>query len=86
MVLSTSDRRGRSYGGYCLLAPDTIIYITSLTIITLRAECRIMPSEDYTTLGVRKDTRNRVRVVCERRNVTTDRLLRDLLDDDENDG
>lgn len=45
-----------------------------------------MPSEDYTTLGVRKDTRDRVRRVCERRRMTTDQLVRALLENTENDG
>jgi hypothetical protein len=39
-----------------------------------------MSSEGYTSLGVREDTRDRVRDLCEKRRMTTDQLLRDLLD------
>ena len=45
-----------------------------------------MSSEkEYATLGVSKEVRDRAREEATRRGVTYDRLLRDLLDDAEND-
>jgi len=42
-------------------------------------------SSEYATLGVSKEVRDRAREEADRRGVTYDRLLRDLLDDAEND-
>jgi predicted DNA binding CopG/RHH family protein len=42
-------------------------------------------SSEYATLGVSEEVRDRAREEADRRGVTYDRLLRDLLDDAEND-